>query len=1255
MNTVLGKQTANHSSLISNSMKTLIFITTLLPLSCLAQYTITGRVLNSDNQKQVVNASVFLSKTVVGNKTTDEGHFTLYNAKPGKYQLTVSIVGFETFSEGLTVDNGDIILPDIFISPKIIRLNEVKIKPVNDANRDRYYDLFKDQFLGTSELALNCKILNPEILDFDYNETTTTLTASSPDFLEIENDALGYKIKYLLIDFRMENKDVNSLKVNYKINLSDYNPIGLTYANSIKVHYEGSSLFEEMKGTPSQQRRWQRLRQEAYEGSSMHFLRSALKDRIAAEGFRALLLARHANPERPDSGLIEEKIKFFKNFEGPNRRDSMAFWVKKSKLPKKIEELVTKPLGKYDIIGATNQPGLFALGFGGGNDALYITYNKDHNFHLDHHPTILNDPGNKENTLVSFYKPYTFFDRNGIIIGDANNFSFSGVWGRARIAELLPSDYETPQSIIEQEDNKILDTVISKTNAFAAKHITEKAYLQFDKPYYAAGDTLYFKAYVTMGERHEPSTLSSVLHVNLINTNNKIDQNIKLQLDSGLSWGDFALPDSLPAGNYRVRAYTQWMRNNGDDRFFDQTIAVGSLNGTRVPEGGVKQPVKMVNNKADVQFFPEGGSLVAGIRSKVAFKAIGTNGLGINVKGVVVGNDDKEVCEFESAHLGMGYFYLEPKEGKTYRAKVAYSNGLLEVFDLPKPEPSGIVLSVNNDLIAKATVKVQVSKAYFKENRDKDYTLLINSGGIITTAFCTLDSQAITLNILKRKLHTGIAAFTLFSSSGEPLCERLLFVQNYDRLNLDVKSDKSTYTNRGKVSIKLKSKNRADSAVTGHFSVSVTDENKLPVNENNENTILNNLLLTSELKGYVEQPNYYFTDTSANVAKNLDLLMLTQGYRRFTWRQVLDDNNTPLPYQPEKALEISGKVENLLGKPLANAIITLLPAKGGGLQGNVTDDKGIFHFSNLIFTDTAHFVLSAVNAEGKNSTKITYFNEKPGPAVFATAMPDKNSVPDTTMATYIENTKKYRNELINYGKGKGIMLKEVKIKDVKLDDQYKTQSLAGAGNADQVMHADEIEQIGGQLSTSLNGRLRGVSFVGSSSGSSVPYLTTSLHMAMGLNSAKPMLVVVDGVEYEKGFDVNQLPSAGIETIEVLKNGSAGIYGVDGGGGVLIITTKQGGGMAAKDIASVGVLPIAPVGFYKAREFYSPKYNPADLEIKKHDFRSTIYWNPELVTDKDGYASFEYYNADGTGTYRVVIEGIDDKGNLGRQVYRYSVK
>ena len=788
-----------------------------------------------------------------------------------------------------------------------------------------------------------------------------------------------------------------------------------------------------------------------------------------------------------------------------------------------------------------------------------------------------------------------------------------------------------------QTNNK--DAIFVKLKAFSSRHLSEKVYLHFDKPYYATGDTIYFKAYVTMGERHELSKLSGVLHVDLINTANKINQSIKLQLVNGLAWGDFALPDSLPKGNYRIRAYTQWMRNDGN--YFEQAFPVGSLHNLKIPESSTSR-AKAVMVKPDIQFFPEGGALVTGIRSKIAFKAISENGLGLDAKGVIVDNTGETITQFASAHLGMGNFYLEPKEGKTYKANITFADGTESAVDLPPQVTKGIILSVNNDSLQKASVRIEVSKNYYNENKNKDYSLLIYSGGVATTAQCKLDSAVTTLDIIKRRLHTGIARITLFSPTGEPISERLLFIQNHDQLNMDISSDKTVYSARGKVIIKLNARTRADSAALGHFSVSVIDESKVPVDEITENTILTSLLLTSDLKGSIEQPNYYFTNITDETLKNLDLVMLTHGYRRFEWKQVLNSNSPPIAYQPEKDLEITGTAKSLSGKLLENATVSLISMRDRSFTSQVTDNKGSFRFGGLLFADSAKFVLQAVNNKGKNTTQLTYNRDVPLPVTNPEVSAPGDKI-NLSMSAYLQNSEKQQEEMNKLGFGKGRILKEVKIRGIKEDDKYETQSLAGAGNADQVWHRSNIHG-GGLLSSQLEGMLRGVHFLGRKN--KVPYL--------GSGMGEPMLVVIDGGIMPKGYSIDNITLSNVETIEVLKYASASIYGMQGASGVLVITMRKGTGLEAQDIPSVGILPITAQGFYKAREFYSPKYE-SNLTNTRTDLRTTIYWNPEVVTDKDGNASFDFYNADGRGTYRLVIEGVDDKGNIGREVYRYKVE
>ncbi len=781
--------------------------------------------------------------------------------------------------------------------------------------------------------------------------------------------------------------------------------------------------------------------------------------------------------------------------------------------------------------------------------------------------------------------------------------------------------------------------ILNQLKDFNADRVAEKVYLHFDKPYYALGDTIYFKAYVTMGERHEPGRISGVLHADLINGKNKIQQSLKLKLHAGTAWGDFVLSDTLPVGNYRVRAYTRWMLNNGADNFFDQTLRVGSAINNKVFESALRGN-SIVNQKANIQFFPEGGELLEGIDNKVAFKISSNNGAGLDATGVLTDNAGRQITTFKSSHLGMGYFIFKPESGKNYQARITLTDGSSETAALPSVMVKGIVLKIKSDSLMQAHLQIVANNKCYLENKGGFYNLLVYSAGFATVITCKLDSAMIDLAIVKRHLHTGITRITLFSAAGEPLSERLLFVQNADHLNLDVGTDRPVYRTRGQVKINIHATNPVDSAISGHFSIAITDERK--VTGDNENSIASYLLLSSELKGYIEQPTYYFENVTEKKRADLDLVMLTHGYRRFEWKSVLNNNYPALRYKPENALEINGIAKSMFGASLKSATVSLIVRAGGPLLTANSNDKGEFSFTNLVFTDTTSFVLQAVKAKGGKYTKLVYKSDY----VPAVAPPIVTTPVDVSqqMGPYLANQKNLFDDYAKYGPPQGRLLKEVKIRSVKRRDDYRTQSLAGAGFADQVMHSDEIEKIQGMLSTSLNGRLIGVGF----DANGIPY---------NPGRGGRMLVVLDGVEMPRGqFSVNDLSVNQVETIEVLRSntGSASIYGMAGALGVLVITTKQGGGLDAKDIASVGILPITVMGFYKAREFYSPKYDKSDFSTNRPDLRSTIYWKPDVITDKDGNATITFYNADGTGTYRVIVEGIDEKGNLGRQVYRYRV-
>lgn len=788
----------------------------------------------------------------------------------------------------------------------------------------------------------------------------------------------------------------------------------------------------------------------------------------------------------------------------------------------------------------------------------------------------------------------------------------------------------------------VIKSVTSKLDTYTANHSVEKAYLQFDKPYYAVGDTMYFKAYVTLGPQHKLSALSGILYVDLIGPNNKISQSIKLPVMAGVAWGDFTLDESLKSGTYRVRAYTRWMRNEGANAFFEKTIVVGSPGGVDIAgtqkQGRKTSAEKSIALKPDVQFLPEGGNLAAGNYSKIAFKAVGPDGLAREVKGTITDNDGTEVTTFESTHLGMGAFNIVPHGGATYKANLTFADGTTNTVELPKAVNTGYTINLNNT--NPDTIRIRITAG--SETPQGPVNLVAQSGGVIYYAAQSGPfAKFFTAVIPKSKFPTGIAQFTVFSQAGEPLNERLAFIQNRDELKLDINT-RPAYTFRQKVKVDLVAKNKNGKPANGSFSVSVIDETKVPADEVNENTIVSSLLLTSVLKGNIEQPNYYFTNTSEKTNADLDVLMLTQGYRHFVWKQILNENAQPPAYQPEKGLTISGTVKRG-SKPAAGAKLSLISKSGGlSILDTVADDKGRFAFNNLSFPDTTKFVVQSKVPKGQDNVTLKLDSTSLPNVTIENAPIIQNSADITT---YVNSQKRFLDEQEISGINKQVhQLKEVTIKTTRADLVPHSENLNGKGNADQLVSAKDLERYNcARIAYCLSGVLTGVIFR-----NGVPYNQRA--------SQAPMAILIDGV-YSEATDLDNLNIDDIEGIEVIISAHYGVvYGTQMANGGLIITSKRGRKSREYYRYAPGVVTFKPRGYYMAREFYSPQFDDSKISKKiTNDLRSTIFWKPDIITDKNGRASFTFFNADSKGTYRMVIEGIDTEGNLGRQVIRYNVE
>ncbi|MFI5162396.1 MAG: TonB-dependent receptor [Sphingobacteriales bacterium] len=763
------------------------------------------------------------------------------------------------------------------------------------------------------------------------------------------------------------------------------------------------------------------------------------------------------------------------------------------------------------------------------------------------------------------------------------------------------------------------------TNTLGEQLAQEKAYLHLAKTSYSFGDTIWYKAYVVVGAHHQLSALSGILYVELISPADTLVTRQIVHLTAGVGWGDIPMAQQLKQGVYRIRAYTKWMRNFGTDNFYEQKIRLGGM----APQVIAKQS----ETKPDVQFFPEGGELVAGVKIRVAFKAIGPNGLGVDVKGTIEDNSGNVITDITSRHLGMGEFVLIPESGKSYIAKINAGEETSFKVNLPPVKDAGYVMTVNNNDKDSIYIKVAVNDKTLKEKQHSPFYLLAQSNDkVYYAAEGKLEDPVFTGRVDKKRFPGGIARFTLFNNEGKPVAERIAYIEGNDTLKFKVTSSQSDYTSRQPVKISLQVNDENNKPASGTFSAAVINESLTGTDELSENTIVSNLLLTSDLRGNIEQPNYYFSNPNDRTRADLDLLMLTQGYRKVNWEKVLSDTSKTIKYMPERSLEIAGIITTSAGKPAPNGKITLLDNKANLFRDTTADEQGNYRFTNLYLSDTSVIVLRA--RKGNNSDNVKLQVTKPDyPAI------SKIST-DTTISSDQQNPKnvllyqQYQKQQKDFVTN-GIKLREVKITGFKHKEPDLSRSAnLRKGSADQVLMGDQIGDCI-DLSDCLTGRVH----------------FANIHL---------MTIIIDGNISGFGDDyLNAIVPSQIYSIEVLRSAYAkAIYGSSiRKDGALVITLKNGSEGSKENYATIirGLTIVRFNGYTTARAFYSPKYVVNKTDIIRTKPQDVVFWKPNILTDKDGKISFEYNNNDTKGGYRLVIEGIDDDGNLGRAVYRYEVK
>ncbi|MDB5202811.1 MAG: hypothetical protein JWQ27_2220 [Ferruginibacter sp.] len=768
------------------------------------------------------------------------------------------------------------------------------------------------------------------------------------------------------------------------------------------------------------------------------------------------------------------------------------------------------------------------------------------------------------------------------------------------------------------------ERIVASLDSFTLARPQEKAYVQTDKNVYLAGETIWLKAYVSLLDK--PTILSRIVYVSIADAQGKILEKKMLKLLNGTASGDIDLNSDLPSGQYTIQGYTLWMRNF-PDYLFSKTVTV--FNNKPAVNNGKKE---LASSTPVVQFFPEGGNLVAGVNSTVAFQ-VQPSIAGKNFTGKIIDQHDQLVATLTTAHDGMGHFKFTPKAGEPYKAVMEFNPGIFTTVALPAVLDEGVVISADNAQPNKTYVKVLRG-----EKNKQAYNDLIlvaqQQYKLVYMAKLNIDEGQDAVAINKKNLPAGIVQLTVLTASGVPLAERLVFVNNYaDNSEF---TGPANYGKRGLNSIVLSAP--AFNNLEGAISIVNAETDSEAATQN----ILSSLLLTGDLKGQVINPAQYFIDKSAATTANLDLLMLVNGWRRFTWKDILQNKYSTLKYPFETSLAITGKVMGASGRNgLSNAHINMI-IRGEDSSRVMAEaklnSKSEFLVPDLDFKKAATVYYQATNDNKQQAMVSVTMN----PAYVDTL---RTSVGNITAAPFFATPapgitlmleKKAAEE-----KSAAKLLDAVVLKSVRRSPVDSVNNIYSTGlfeMSDQTLIMNEGNYF--DIWQYIQGQVPGISINKADEGVQVSFNRfNNLDIftgAPGDNNVRFFLnevpVSVDIVDIVNPNDV--------AIVKVYKGATGIALGADRG--AIAIYTKKG--VSTRDWRDKGFDFVKRTGYSVSREFYEMNYGRLNPESNFTDVRTTLYWNPS-VKISNGQATIRFYNDDITKKFKVTLEGMAADGQL----------
>jgi len=791
---------------------------------------------------------------------------------------------------------------------------------------------------------------------------------------------------------------------------------------------------------------------------------------------------------------------------------------------------------------------------------------------------------------------------------------------------LFPAEKATAQ------ENRGDVEFIQLFNALQQDLPRERVYLHTDRQWYLYGDRIWFSTYVTVGSMNTPSQLSSVIYVELYEPGGQMVERIAVKNEDGRGKGSMSISNDGEPGMYRLKAYTAWSLNFGDSYAYNREISVHTDED--------EAPATESRDVVHLDFFPEGGHLVAGLESRVGIKAINGDGKGENLSGSLYDDADEHLLDFETAHLGMGAFTFTPEEGRSYYAVAGDHQ-----YELPDVMPEGVSFSVSENEHEQYLLRLRSTE----EHGQPAYIVFAHVRGEVYLATPIEMAEGIGFTVAPKSMFpTGPIHFTVLTQDGAPLAERLVFNTNkLDEADITAEFDQESYPLRRQVSVDFTLNDSDGEPAVASASVSVFDDNIESYNHSASN-IMTKFLLESDVAGHIENPADYFTPDGAQ-SENLDYLMLTQGWRAFDMEDVRNIDEISLFSMPENGISVSGQVRSpFRGRGLDDATVVFsLGTEHDDLQIVNTDEDGYFTIPDLEVTGSSPFTIRANNADGGDNVRIRLsepFTHLPVDTsginqsvfkqldLFLREDTDGDQLAAQSLGDRAESVQIQTENFADVQmRGE---LEEIEVAGERITEDQFERDLRFASPGSQRVDLDEQPHLSTLPVEALINQIPGVT---------VNPQTQDISISTGaatFQSPPTPLILIDGIESDFAFLRNMSPTD-IQTINVFRRATElANFGVRGAGGVLSVRTRSGSGAAP---STRGLVTAFLEGYQPPTRFYSPRYGftvPRDHE--EPDNRITLHWE-SILEIEDGEASLSFFTNDVPSSYRLVIEGITELG------------